>query len=299
MKISEFYGIYIEPEDMLTLEKYKKYEFLLYEEEFIKKPAESLSNIFKNVKILSRNQLKYIGFENEIEYFKKVIIYMALVFIVLLFMGILDENIIGGLINGIIGSIIVLILSIFYPKLRLILFRGEIKLQVLFALLYMISILRAGASLPEVLERISKSNEYGIVAFETRTIIKDNISGYSLAEALERAKLRTEIPLLKKLYDQMIIGYNKGNLPLLLEKLYEDIVRESMVKLDSSKFMIQNLGNLVFGVGLILPFSGMILSTMIANQGFTGILNTLDLLLTKIGPLLTLIFGIFVKLKVE
>jgi len=299
-KISEFHDVYVEHEDMLTLEKYKKYEYLLYEEEFIKKPAESLSNIFKNVKILSRNQLKYIGFENEIEYFKKVIIYMILVFIVLLFMGILDGNIIGGLINGIFGSVSVLILSIFYPKFRLILFRGEIKLQVLFALLYMISILRAGASLPEVLENMSKSNEYGILAFETRTIIRDiNVSGYSLAEALERAKLRTEIPLLKKLYEQMIIGYNKGNLPLLLEKLYEDIVRESMVKLDSSKFMIQNLGNLVFGVGLILPFSGMILSTMIANQGFPGILNTLDLLLTKIGPLLTLIFGIFVKLKIE
>jgi len=273
---------------------------LLYEEEFIKKPAESLSNIFKNVKILSRNQLKYMGFENEVEYFKKVIMYMALVFIVLLFMGILDGNIINGLINGIIGSIIVLVLSIFYPKIRLILFRGEIKLQVLFVLLYMISILRAGASLPEVLESISKSDEYGIVAFEARTIIRDvNISGYSLAEALERAKLRTEIPLLKKLYSQMIIGYNKGNLALLLEKLYEDIVRESMAKLDSSKFMIQNLGNLAFGVGLVLPFSGMVLSAMMANQGFPGILNTIDFLLTKLGPLLTLIFGIFVKLKVE
>ncbi|XRP96243.1 type II secretion system F family protein [Methanocaldococcus sp. 16A] len=300
IKISEFYDVYIEPEEMLTYEKFKKYEFLLYEEEFIKKSAESLSNIFKNVKILSRNQLKYIGFENEIEYFKKVIVYMIFVFIVLLFMGLLDENIIGGLLNGIIGSIIVLILSIFYPKIKLILFKGEIKLQVLFTLLYMISILRAGASLPEVLESISKSNEYGIVAFEAKTIIRDvNMSGYSLAEALERAKLRTEIPLLKKLYDQMIIGYNKGNLPLLLEKLYDDIVRESMIKLDSSKFMIQNLGNLAFGVGLILPFSGMILSTMIANQGFPGILNALDLLLTKIGPLLTLIFGIFVKFKVE
>ncbi|WP_457613893.1 type II secretion system F family protein [Methanocaldococcus sp.] len=300
MKPSEFYDVYIEPELIMGLEKYKQYEFLLYEEDIIKKPAESLFNLLKNVKILSKNQLKYLGFENEIDYFKKVIIYMFITFIALFFFNVLSGDILGGIINGIIGSIVILILSIFYPKIKLVLFRGEVKLQVLFALLYMISILRAGASLPEVLESISKSEEYGIVSFEVRSIIRDvNIAGYSLVEALERAKLRTEIPLLKKLYDQMIIGYNKGNLPMLLEKLYEDIVRQSMMKLDTSKFLIQNLGNLAFGVGLILPFSGMILSTMIANQGFPGILNTLNLLLTKIGPLLTLIFGIFVKMKIE
>lgn len=225
---------------------------------------------------------------------------MIITFLALLFMGLLDNNLLQGFVNGLIGAGIILVLSLFYPKIRLILFKGEIKLQILFTLIYMISILRAGASLPEVLESISKSREYGVVAFEAKSIIRDvNIGGYNLVEALERAKMRTRIPILKKLYDQMIVGYNKGNLPLLLEKLYEDIVRESMVKLDSSKFMIQNLGNLAFGVGLILPFTGMILSTMIGNQGFSGILSTINLLLLKIGPLLTLIFGIFVKLKIE
>ncbi|ACV24843.1 type II secretion system F family protein [Methanocaldococcus fervens] len=298
--ISEFYDVYIEPDIDTLAEKYKDYEFLFYEEEFIKKPAESLSNLLKNTKIFSRNLLRSIGYENEIEYFKRVILYMIIVFIVLLILGILDGNILGGLFKGIFGAISVLVLSIFYPKIRLIMFKEEVKLQVLFTLLYMVSILRAGASLPEILETISKSNEYGFISFEARSIIRDvNVSGYTLVEALERAKLRTEIPLLKKLYDQMIIGYNKGNLSMLLEKLYEDIVRDSLSKLDSSKFMIQNLGNLTFGVGLILPFAGMILSTMISNQGFPGILNTLDLLLTKIGPLLTLIFGIFVKLKID
>ncbi|MEO2116789.1 MAG: type II secretion system F family protein [Methanocaldococcus sp.] len=298
--ISEFYGAYVEPEDMVAIQKYKQYEYLLYDEEFIRKPAESISNLLRGSKIFSRNLLKYIGYENEVEYFKRVVLYMIVTFFVLLIFEALSGNISGGISTGIFGAIAVLVLSIFYPKIRLILFRGEIKLQVLFTLLYMISILRAGASLPEVLEAISKSNEYGIISFEARTIIRDiNVSGYSLLEALERAKLRTEIPLLKKLYDQMIIGYNKGNLALLLEKLYEDIVRESMAKLDSSKFMIQNMGNLAFGTGLVLPFSGMILSAMMANQGFPGILNTIDLLLTKIGPLLTLIFGLFVKMKVE
>jgi flagellar protein FlaJ len=38
---------------------------------------------------------------------------------------------------------------------------------------------------------------------------------------------------------------------------------------------------------------------MMGNQGFPGILNAADLILTKIGPILALIFGIFVKLKVE
>ncbi|CAB3289938.1 Type II secretion system F domain protein [Methanocaldococcus lauensis] len=300
VEIPIFHEVYVEPEELFLSDKYKEYEFLFYEEEFIKKPAEYLSNILKNLKFFSKNLLRYIGYDNEIDYFKKVIVYMIAVFIGLFLLGILDGNIFGGLISGIIGSLIVFIVSIFYPKLRLILFKGEIKIQVLFALIYMISLLRSGASLPEVLEVISKSNEYGIVSFEVRSIIRDiTVSGYSLVEALERAKLRTEIPILKQLYDQLIIGYNKGNLDLLLEKLYEDIVRTSLAKLDTSKFLIQNLGNLAFGVGLILPFSGMIISAMMSNQGFSGILNTIDLLLTKIGPMLTLIFGIFVKLKVE
>ncbi|XRO75438.1 type II secretion system F family protein [Methanocaldococcus sp. 28A] len=298
--VSEFYGVYIEPEYIIDYEKYKEYEHLLYNEEFIRVPAESISNILSGSRIFSKNLLKYIGYDNEVEYFKRVILFMIITFFGILIFEALGGDILGGIYRGVFGAIIILVLSIFYPKIRLILFRGEIKMQVLFALLYMISLLRAGASLPEVLGAISKSNEYGIISFEVRTIIRDiNVSGYSLLEALERAKLRTEIPLLKKLYEQMIIGHNKGNLALLLEKLYEDIVRESMVKLDSSKFMIQNLGNLAFGVGLVLPFSGMVLSAMIANQGFQGILNTIDLLLTKIGPLLTIIFGIFVKMKIE
>ncbi|WP_456373916.1 type II secretion system F family protein [Methanocaldococcus sp.] len=300
VEIPTFHDVYVEPDDILLAEKYKEYEYLFYEEEFIKKPAEYLSNISKNLKFFSKNLLRYMGYENEIEYFKRVVVYIIIVFMGLLILGILNNNIFEGLINGFIGAIGVLILSLFYPKLRLILFRGEIKIQVLFALIYMISLLRSGASLPEVLDVLSKSYEYGIVSFEARNIIKDiTISGYSLVEALERAKLRTEVPILKKLYDQLIIGYNKGNLDLLLEKLYEDIVRTSLAKLDTSKFLIQNLGNLTFGVGLILPFSGMIISTVMSNQGFNGILNTIDLLLTKIGPLLTLIFGIFVKLKIE
>ncbi len=300
IEVSEFYGAYMEPDEVIILQRYKDYEYLLYDEEFIRKSAESISNIVGRSRIFSRNLLKYIGYENEVEYFKRVIVYMVVIFIAVFLFNALDGNIVGGLINGVFASVGVLILSIFYPKLRLILFRGEIKMQILFTLLYMVSILRAGASLPEVLEAISKSDEFGIVSFEAKTIIRDvNVSGYSLAEALERAKLRTEIPLLKKLYDQMLIGYNKGNLALLLEKLYEDIVRESMTKLESSKFIIQTMGNLAFGTGLILPFSGMILSTMMANQGFPGILNTMDLLLTKIGPLLTLIFGLFVKMKIE
>ncbi|AAB98779.1 hypothetical protein MJ_0780 [Methanocaldococcus jannaschii DSM 2661] len=296
-EVLEFYDVYMEPEEFVDIEKY---EFILYEGDIVGKTAESLSKIFKGNLFPSRNELRYMGVKDEVAYFKKVVIYMIITFLALLFMGLLDNNLLQGFVNGLIGAGIILVLSLFYPKIRLILFKGEIKLQILFTLIYMISILRAGASLPEVLESISKSREYGVVAFEAKSIIRDvNIGGYNLVEALERAKMRTRIPILKKLYDQMIVGYNKGNLPLLLGKLYEDIVRESMVKLDSSKFMIQNLGNLAFGVGLILPFTGMILSTMIGNQGFSGILSTINLLLLKIGPLLTLIFGIFVKLKIE
>ncbi|ENN95714.1 type II secretion system F domain-containing protein [Methanocaldococcus villosus KIN24-T80] len=294
----KFQEAYTEPVE-IEPENIEEYERILFEEELIAKSAESLSQALRNVRIFSRNLIRYLGYENEVEYFKRVVLYMFLSIFGFIILGILSKNIIGGFIKGIVGAVIILVGSIFYPRLKLMLFKGEIKLQILFTLVFMISLLRAGASLPEVLNHISKSREFGIVAYEIRQVLRDVNSGYSMLEALERAKIRTEIPLMIVFFDQIIAGYNKGNLSLLLEKLYEEIVRSSLAKLDSSKFMIQNLGNLTFGIGLIIPFSGMILSGMISNQGFPGILNTLDLLMTKIGPMLALFFGIFVKMKIE
>ena len=295
---SEFYDVYI-AEDIASDEIIKRYEYLLYERTFISKSGESLTKISKSFTLPSKNELRYMGFKDEVDYFKRVTVYMVIVFVGIFIFTVLRESIFEALFNAVILTVLTFFGSLIYPKIRLMLFKGEIKLQVLFALLYMVSLLRVGSSLPEVLDNLAKSNEYGIVSFEVRSIIKDVNSGYSLTEALERAKLRTKIPLLKKVYEQMIIGYAKGNPQLLLEKLYEDIVRESLARLDASKFMIQNLGNLIFGTGVILPFSGMMLSSMMGNQGFPGILNAVDLVLTKIGPALALIFGIFVKLKVE
>ena len=104
---------------------------------------------------------------------------------------------------------------------------------------------------------------------------------------------------MKKLYSQLIISANKGGTQLLLKNLYNEVIRESLSRIDSSKFQISNLGNLIFGVGIILPFSGMLLSSLQGNMGFDGIINTTDLLLTKITPLVTAIFAIFIKMKIE
>ncbi|EHP87225.1 type II secretion system F family protein [Methanotorris formicicus] len=249
----------------------------------------------------SKKDFQYAGIEDEKKYFAKVLLTSFGTFIILsLYHTILNKNPISGLINGFIFAFGILITSILYPKLKLMLFKGEIKFQILFALLYMVSVVKVGISLQEAIENVAKSPEYGVVSYEFKTLIHDiNVGGYSFVEALERAKLRTKIPLMKVLYDQLIVAFNKGNVALLLEKMYEEIVRESMVKIDSSKFMIQNLGNLVFGVGLILPFSGMIQSALGGQQGFSGIVDTLDIVLTKIGPISTIIFTIFIKMKIE
>ncbi|WP_456472680.1 type II secretion system F family protein [Methanocaldococcus sp.] len=282
----------------IDITKYE--EILTYEpQDVLGKAAASASKIFKKKRLLNRYELMILGYKNEIAYFKKIFMYMLASFIIFTFLGFLDNNIISGIFNGIFSSLIIFILSPFYPKLNLLIFKGEIKLQILLGLLYMISLLRAGASLLEVLTGLARSREYGVLSYEASLIIKDINSGYTLEEALNRAMLRTSIPLLKKLFDQMIVGYNKGNVALLLEKLYEDIVRESLSKLESSKFMIQNLGNMAFGVGLIMPFSGLIMSAMISNQGFPGIANAVKFIMLNLGPLLTLIFGVFVKIKVE
>ncbi len=277
----------------------KEIEEILFSNEIVDKPIKTLIEELKKRKIFDKRLLIYIGYEDEIKYFKVVIFYSLIAFFLVFFFNALGNNIIGGIFEGIFAGVITIILAIFYPRLKLIIFKGEIKLQILFTTIFIISILRAGASIMEAFGRIASSKEFGILHYEFKEILKDINFGYTIVEALNRAKKRTEFPLLKIFYDQLIIGYNKGNLDLLLEKFYEEIVRESLAKLDSSKFMIQNLGNLAFGTGIILPFSGMIISTMMANQGVAGVISTLNLLLTKIGPMLTLIFSILVKIKIE
>ncbi|WP_456420260.1 type II secretion system F family protein [Methanocaldococcus infernus] len=285
-------------EESIDIEKYE--DLLIHEpEDLLGKAAASISSALKRRKLITKYDLIILGYKDEIAYFKKVLMYVISIFLIFVFLGILDNNIIDGFFKGLIFSVILLAISPFYPRLKLIIFKGEIKLQILLGLLYMTSLLKAGASLPEILTGLARSREYGVLSYEAALIIRDINSGMTFEDALRRAIMRTTIPLLRKVFDQMIIGYNKGNLSLLLEKLYEEIVRESLSKLDTSKFMIQNLGNLAFGVGLIMPFSGLIMSAMISNQGFSGILNAVNFLMLNLGPILAIIFGVFVKMKVE
>ncbi|WP_456471626.1 type II secretion system F family protein [Methanocaldococcus sp.] len=274
-------------------------DVLLYsKEDTLGRIANKLASIIE-AKYSLRYELIVLGYKDLTSYFKRVFFYSFIAFILIFIYNLLDGKVIEGLINGLIASIIIIILSPIFPKIRLLMSKGEIRMQVLLALLFMISLLRAGASLPEVLSNLAKSNEYGIISFECKVILKEIEMGYSLLEALERAKLRSKIPLVEKFFEQIIVGYNKGNLALLLEKFYENIVTEALSKLDTSKFLIQNLGNLTFGTGVILPFTGMLLSAMMGNQGFQGIANALNFIMINLGPMLSAIFGIFVKMKVE
>jgi flagellar protein FlaJ len=248
----------------------------------------------------SKRDYQYAGIIDERVYFLKIIVFSIFAVILLFLYGVITSDPISGITNGIIFALIILFGGIFYPKLKLTLFRGEIKIQVLMSILHLISMLNSGASVQEAIKNIANNPEYGLTSYEFRSIIKDiNQGGYNFVEALERAKVRSKIPLLKKLYDQLILAANKGGTQLLLENLYNEIVRESLSKIDSSKFQISNLGNLIFGIGLIIPFSGMIQSALGAQQGFDGIINAIDLVMTKIGLLSTIIFTIFIKMKIE
>jgi len=257
--------------------------------------------ITTNKYLPSKIDFQYVGISDINKYFLKVILISVAVGLLFILNNIIDNNItLQGILSGLFYSIIIFLGGIFYPKIKLILFRGETKLQIIVTILDMISSLNSGMSLQEAMKNISENPEYGIPSFEFKSILYDiHRGGYSFKEALERAKLRTKIPLMKKLYDQIIISVDSGGTQLLLKSLYSDIIRESMSKIDSSKFQISNLGNLLFGVGMILPFSGMMLSSIQGNMGFEGIINTIGLVLTKMAPLVTAIFAIFIKLKIE
>ena len=246
----------------------------------------------------SLRDFQYGGIEDIDKYLLKVVVISTVVSLIY-FLNSMDD-ILTGLINGLLVGTLVMVAGIYYPKVKLKLFQGDVKIQIMVTLLDIISSLNAGVSLQESIRKIGENPEYGVPYFEFRDVIYDiEKGGYSFKEALERGRLRSKIPLMKKLYTQLIIAIDKGGAQLLLKSLYNDILRESMSKIDSSKFQIVNLGNLLFGVGIILPFSGMLLSTIQSNTGFSGIINVVDLVLMKIAPISTIIFAIFIKLKIE
>ena len=268
---------------------------------FLSKSSESIVKTVNKTSFLpSKRDYQYIGVTNLNTYFLKALVKsigFGLVFVIIQLVG---GDVVSAMTQGVVVFLLFLIGSIFYPKIKLLLFKGEIKLQIMMAMLHMVSMLNSGASLQECIKNIGSNSDYGVVSFEFKTVIYDIVrGGYSFTESLERAKNRTGISLMKKLYSQLITASNQGKGQLLLQNLYGEIIRETTSTLDNSKFQIGNLGNLVFGTGLILPFSGMLQSALTGGGGFEGINNTIDLVLTKIGPISTIMFAIFVKMKIE
>jgi len=305
--IMKFYDIqeYIDYDSILERKKLEEIEIdldELLERSYMNILRDYITNfsycVIRSKYLPSLRDFQYVGIKDINKYFMKVIV-ISIVVGLIFFLNSIDDIFIG-LIDGLFATILVIVAGIYYPKIKLILFRGDIKIQIIVTLLDMIASLNAGMSLQECVKKIAENLEYGIPSFEFKGIIYDiEKGGYSFKEALERARFRTKIPLMKKLYTQLIVAINKGGAQLLLESLYNDILRESMAKIDSSKFQITNLGNLIFGVGIILPFSGMMLSAIQGNTGFSGIIETVDLILTKIAPISAAIFAVFIKLKIE
>ncbi len=299
--LKEFYETYIEEKPLMDTE-------IDLDELVENSNFKILNNYSKNLSYMvfhtkffpSKIDFQYAGITDVRKYFLKIIILSIIVGIAYVVITVSKNNFLISILEGIFAGVLFLISGIFYPKIKLYLFRGEIKIQILITILNMISSLNSGLSLQEAMHHISENPEYGIPSFEFRNIIYDiNRGGYSFKEALERARLRTKIDLMKKLYSQLIMSADKGGGQLLLKNLYNETIRESLSKIDSLKFQISNLGNLVFGVGMILPFSGMLLSSLQGGGGFEGIVNTTDVLLTKITPIATAIFAVFIKMKIE
>jgi len=247
-----------------------------------------------------KRDFQYAGIDNERKFITKVMITSTSVFAFMFLLNLVSGDVLGGITQGLMFSLMTFLAGVYYPKLKLLFFRGEIKLQVLFTMLYIIATIRSGMSLQEAIEGVARNKEFGIPSMEFRTILRDiNIGGFSFQEAIERAIERTKIPLMETLYQQLLIALNKGNVDILLERLYEEVIRDTKSKIDMSKFMIQNLGNLVFGVGMIMPFSGMLQQAFAGGGGFEGIINAIDLIMLKLGPMATMVFAIFVKMKIE
>ncbi|WP_292460885.1 type II secretion system F family protein [Methanothermococcus sp.] len=301
--LMEFYDTYVEKRPEVKIKLDVDLDELIEKSYFnmLNEYSKNISYIVTHTKYLpSKIDFQYAGIKNIRSYFLKVMLASIGIGILYFLNNVYDGDILSGIIDGLFASIVLFVAGIFYPKIKLLLFRGEIKIQIMISILHMISSLNSGMSLQEAMKNISENPEYGIPSFEFKNIIYDiNRGGYNFKEALERARIRTKIPLMKKLYSQLIISANKGGAQLLLKNLYNEVIRESLSKIDSSKFQISNLGNLVFGVGMILPFSGMLISSLQGNLGFNGIINTTDLVLTKIAPMATAIFAVFIKMKIE
>ncbi len=279
----------------------KSLDEIIVPEGFVGKSAEKLYETTSHISIFpDKKDYQYVGIKNVNLYFLNILVksisFTLLYAIVQLIGGTLFESI-----PNIIGFFLFFLLGgIYYPKIQLLLFKGEIKIQILMAMLHIVSMLNSGSSLQECVKNISSNGDYGIVSFEFKTIIYDIVrGGYGFTEALVRARERTKINLMKRLYAQLITASTQGQGQLLLYNLYNELIRETTSTLDNSKFQIGNLGNLAFGTGLILPFSGMLQGALSGGGGYDGINNTLNFVMGTMGPMLTIVFTLFVKWKID
>jgi len=194
---------------------------LIPHEGLLNKSSQSISEyVVKSSVFPSKKDYQYIGVSDLKKYFLNALIKSLCIGLTIFTIGAVSMDIIGGIINGLMVALLLMLGSIYYPKIKLLLFKGEIKLQILMAILHIISMLDSGASLQEAIKNIASSSEYGVVSFEFKTIIFDIVrGGYSFAEALERGRQRTGIMLMKKLFTQLIAAANQGRGQVLLENL--------------------------------------------------------------------------------
>ncbi|MBA2862631.1 hypothetical protein HNP90_001512 [Methanococcus maripaludis] len=161
-EILEFYEPYIDetPEVSIDLDD------LLFEEgKFgaIGGYSRSFSYWVTNTSFLpSKRDYQYAGIADERVYFLKMMIAAISTVVLFIIYGVLTGNIFSGVSNGILLAVIVVVGSIFYPKLKLTLFRGEIKIQVLMSILHLISMLNSGASVQEAIKNIANNQNMGL-----------------------------------------------------------------------------------------------------------------------------------------
>lgn len=251
---------------------------------YLKKFAKAIAPGFEGLK----SQLKKAGIPLTVPEYVSVILLISILsgisgfiftsFILILALIPLVEAVILSSILSLISGVGGFLLSYFYPSLTIAARKKEIKIALPFATTYMATVAGSGVEHVEIFRIISRFEEYGELAKETKKIVRDcDVFGIDLESALKRASERSPSPKLKELLWGIISTLTVGgDLSSFLHERSKTLMEDFSRQLDeysSEVSLITEIYLTVIVVGTIFLIVLTSIMGSIAGAGFIRLIN--------------------------
>jgi flagellar protein FlaJ len=208
------------------------------------------------------------------------------------------QNIVFGLLAGILAFFGFFALHIFYPRLLAEKRAAEIDASLIFALKSMLVQVKSGISLFDAMTNISRS-DYGLVSEEMRELTQEISAGVSEVKALERLALKTRSEYLKRTCWQLLTSIRSGaSLANALENVVLTLVNERMRAIKSYTAELNIWILMYLMLAATIPTLGITFLVILSAMGGASIEPGQVIMIVVFGFVMQIVLIGFVKSRV-